>query len=497
MASSAAHRGEPKHRIGYLVLGRWLFRLVSVAVIVVVTVYLVRAFDSRSAGPLGPEHRATFAAEFTAQIESTTTWDRYLSIEAELAEELADKVDSRHPGRLFNRHVAGSDSHPERYERNWNRSYTLAPSALPVRGVAVMTHGLTASPYSLLATARLFAAEGYYVVVPRMPGHGFAVGGLRQARWEDWAAAVRVAVRHARSLAPDDAPLVMVGYSNGGLLTLHYALNCADDAGTPCPDRLVLYSPAIEVSPFAVLARLHRALSWLDFFETFQWLTVLPEVDPFNFSSFPKSAGWEIRELTRSTRALLEDPERTARLPPTLTFQSVVDDTVSTRAVAGTLYRRLPANGSELVIYDVNRFSAALDLMRDVPEDQVAWALSRAPWNFSLMILSNRSSDGLEIDIYELRAGATAIEQQPTELRWPGDVFSLSHIAVPFSPLDPVYGNQAVGEPGRPRISLGALVPRGERDVLSIAPNYFMRLRYNPMYEFQAEKIATTLRKGH
>ena len=40
---------------------------------------------------------------------------------------------------------------------------------------------------------------------------------------------------------------------------------------------------------------------------------------------------------------------------PILTFQSVVDFTVSTRAIVNALYVNLPANGSELVLFDLNR----------------------------------------------------------------------------------------------------------------------------------------------
>jgi esterase/lipase len=48
--------------------------------------------------------------------------------------------------------------------------------------------------------AQTMVDAGYNVVVPRMPGHGFAVGGLLDARWEDWAAAVRIA---SPSCSPD------------------------------------------------------------------------------------------------------------------------------------------------------------------------------------------------------------------------------------------------------------------------------------------------------
>lgn len=56
------------------------------------------------------------------------------------------------------------------------------------------------------------------------------------------------------------------------------------------------------------------------------------------------------------TRALHEQINRgvhdhkLAQLPPILAFQSVMDSTVSTRAVVSGLFDQLPANGSELVV---------------------------------------------------------------------------------------------------------------------------------------------------
>lgn len=44
-----------------------------------------------------------------------------------------------------------------------------------------------------------------------------------------------------------------------------------------------------------------------------------------------------------------------AQLPPILAFQSVMDSTVSTRAVVSGLFDQLPANGSELVVFDINQ----------------------------------------------------------------------------------------------------------------------------------------------
>ena len=74
------------------------------------------------------------------------------------------------------------------------------------------------------------------------------------------------------------------------------------------------------------------------------------------------------RSTTRATGRLAE-------LPPILTFQSVVDFTVSTRAIVDALYVHLPANGSELVLFDLNRSAKFGPLLRSGADTALAGLL--------------------------------------------------------------------------------------------------------------------------
>ena len=467
-------------------------QLITIVAVVALAVYFVRAFDSRRMPQLGPEHRIEFDSEFEASQEDETDWAAYLDIEESLARELKDKIDSdTRPESLADRYSATSMTYPGNYASNWNRSYEMSvPSP---RGVAVLLHGLTDSPYSMLSMAQTLAGAGYNVVAPRMPGHGFAVGGLIQARWEDWTAAVRIAVRQAMTKPGSDQSLLLVGYSNGGLMAVDYALRCDELEELPCPDGLVLLSPAIAVNRAAVVLNLHAAISWMPYFERFQFLSVLPEIDPFKFTSFPKRAAWEIYRVSRRMHKQLAEPVEAAKLPPILTFQSAVDNTVTARAIVTTLYKNLPANGSKLVVYDINRNSTLLNLMKQQPVDIAEYFESLAPLNFDVTVLKNRSPAGTEIDAVKLAAGQTEPGIDQTALKWPQGIFSLSHIAIPFRPDDKVYGDGSVLNPVNPGISLGALAPRGEQGVLLLSPAYFMRARYNPFAGFQANHLAEWL----
>ena len=55
------------------------------------------------------------------------------------------------------------------------------------RGVAVLLHGLTDSPYSLQHIARRYRDLGYVAVAIRLPAHGTVPGALTEVRWEKMA----------------------------------------------------------------------------------------------------------------------------------------------------------------------------------------------------------------------------------------------------------------------------------------------------------------------
>jgi len=80
------------------------------------------------------------------------------------------------------------------------------------------------------------------------------------------------------------------------------------------------------------------------------------------------------------------------------------------------------------------------------------------------------------------------VSRTPLGLAWPADLFSLSHVAIPFSLDDPVYGAAKTGGGAGP-IRLGALSPRGERSVLTVPLDTLMRASYNPFFGYMADRV--------
>ena len=84
---------------------------------------------------------------------------------------------------------------------------------------------------------------------------------------------------------------------------------------------------------------------------------------------------------------------------------------------------------------------------------------------------------------------------------WPRGVFSLSHVALPFPPDDPIYGGpQALAAPGRVPgqgpIVLGAITLLGERGMLQVPDGFFLRLRFNPFFAYVDERTRDFLARG-
>jgi alpha-beta hydrolase superfamily lysophospholipase len=446
---------------------------------------------------LKPWHRFVPSAELrSADMPESFGFDEYLRREQGVFDEVRREIEDRlSPGDRIpvNRYWRDGRASPSRLTPDWNRSFEMEPAV--VRGGALLVHGLTDSPYSMRALAEVLREEGFYALALRMPGHGTVPAGLTDASWPDWVAAVRVGARHVRRRVGDGKPFVIVGYSNGGALAVKYALDVLDGAPLPPADRLILVSPMIGVTPFAGLARYISALGPIPYFEKARWIDVVPEYNPFKYNSFPAHAGQQTYELTRvinaqTTKASAEG--RIGKLPPILTFQSLVDATVSAPAVVTRLYDLLQSNGSELVVFDVNRWSGLHQFLRHGDAEMLE-RLIRAPRRYQLTVVTNVATDQREVAEHVFAEGAAQSSDRPLGLAWPEQFFSLSHVGLPFRPQDPIYGVEPA-EPGI--VHLGRLSPRGERAVLTVPVDVLMRVTSNPFFPLVEQRVRAWVRTG-
>jgi hypothetical protein len=259
-------------------------------------------------------------------------------------------------------------------------------------------------------------------------------------------------------------------------------------------------SPEIGISKLAVLAQWQLGLGRLLGHEKLAWSSLLPEYDPWKYGSFALNAGAQAYRITQQIQRQITEQEAAGtleRMPPILAFQSVVDSTVTAQALVDNLYERLPAIAAEgasaqrnihqLVLYDIDRYADLAPLMVENPSAWIDPMVAGLNHTFMLTLLSNKDQFDRELMAYGRMPGTADIEACDTDLKWPRDVYSLSHVALPFPPDDPVYGRDtAVSSPG---IKLGNMAPRGEKNVLQIPASDILRLRHNPFYSYQEQRL--------
>jgi alpha-beta hydrolase superfamily lysophospholipase len=430
-------------------------------------------------------HLVKLDEEFRADL-GIATFTEYLALEERLFAQLDEIVYGRaarqETGYLINRYDRGSLSDPERWSPNWNRSFELAREA-PDAGVLLL-HGMSDSPYSLRVLGERLHTLGANVVGLRLPGHGTVPSGLVEVHWRDMAAAVRLAIAHLHERT-GGKPLYIVGYSNGAALAVHYALSALEDQSLPEIQRLVLISPAIGVAKVAALAVWQSRIGHMLGLEKLAWNSILPEYDPFKYGSFAVNAGDIVYRLTSEIQTRFDSLEGSgalARFPRTLAFQSVVDATVSAPALVQGLFDRLPAGGHELVLFDINRMAEIEPILKGDPTADIAALLSDAERTFTLSVVTNEQSKSRSVEVHIEPPDDAPTQWRDLGLSWPGDLYSLAHVALPFSGQDPVYGDRGIQK--SPGIRLGNLALRGERGVLRISASDMLRLRWNPFYPY-------------
>jgi alpha-beta hydrolase superfamily lysophospholipase len=437
-------------------------------------------------------------SEFVAaDADGKYTLDNYLAQEERVFKELDAFIEGPWASQspvTYSRYHAESVCNPETIvDRNWNRSYVLEASE-PLGGV-LLIHGLSDAPYSLRAFGQRLHNEGYTVIWLRIPGHGTSPSALANVSWHDWSAAVKVGMKGLRDRMPDGCPMYLAGYSNGGALSVHYALESIADKSLPQLQGIMLFSPMIGINPMAKITRLYHMVALVSRNQKAQWSSVDAEIDPFKFSSWPMNANvqaWAVTQEVERQITKLDNADRMEEMPPVIAMQSVVDSTVVVPKLITVLFDRLKSESSELCLFDINRVDQLGNLFNRSFEQKIVPKLKRTDLPFRLTVFRNGQSDSHEVTI-QTRDGESWVEES-TGMSWPDGIVSLSHIAVPIPPDDLVYGTwEATAGTG---LSLGSLSMRAEPSALLISDSLFVRSRHNPFYELLENRLIDWLKKA-
>jgi alpha-beta hydrolase superfamily lysophospholipase len=462
-----------------------LFRLIFVTA-------TISLLQSCSNSQLHLWHTQKLTEEFTVeQADEVKTFAEYLALEDRLFKQLDEKIYAQSgtgPEYRLDRYSPGSAADPRKLEPNWNRSFELTTEQ--PRGGVLLLHGMSDSPYALRTLGKALHQKGYWVVGMRMPGHGTAPSGLRYISRHDLAAAVRIGMSHLDNKV-NGKPLHMVGYSTGAPLSLEFTLDALEGKSAPIPASLVLVSPAIGIHGAAGMASFKDSMSSLPGLGDWSFLSVQPEFDPFKYNSFATNAADVVHTLTRSVASRLKQRAATnpeVILPPTIVFKSTVDATVTTDAVVDSLLNRLHADRHELVLFDINRYAVASRMLVDDPAPLTDRVMDADDLPFAVTLVTNENAQTTRVvSQYKKPFSVDVSSTAQRGLSWPSGVISLSHVALPIAPGDPLYGRRAPNN--EDFIFLGQMAIQGERGLLQIPTDWMIRLRYNPFYDYLESRM--------
>ena len=257
-------------------------------------------------------HEADLDEEFTKKSD-VDNFEEYLELEdrlfVQLEKEVYDKIEDS-DRRLLNRFSAGSLTDSRGWEQNWNRTWRRVPQSSS-SGVLLL-HRMSDSPYSMRPLGEQFDDGETAIIALRIPGHGTAPCGLLDTKWEDMAAAVKLAMQDLKA-AVGDGPVSIIGYSNGGALAVEYALSAIEDQSMPRAERLVLLSPSIGVTKMAGLAIWQSRLGRVLGLKKLAWNSILPEYEAYKYGSFALNAARQAHRLTKTLRKRLSKAKSRGR----------------------------------------------------------------------------------------------------------------------------------------------------------------------------------------
>ena len=199
---------------------------------------------------------------------------------------------------------------------------------------------------------------------------------------------------------------------------------------------------------------------------------MMPEFNPFKYNSFPGQRRAPVLPADTGAAAADRAPARGPAGRIAADADLPVGHRLHGQHARGVtaLYVRLPANGSELVLFDLNRSAKLGPLLRSAA-DAVLRACCRRRRAASARRSSptparQRRGRGARSGRRDERAGRA---RSACPIR--ASVFSLSHVALPFPLSDGLYGCDP--DPTEDfGIRLGTLAARGERRRLDRQPGH-------------------------
>jgi hypothetical protein len=148
------------------------------------------------------------------------------------------------------------------------------------------------------------------------------------------------------------------------------------------------------------------------------------------------------------------------------------------------------------VLFDVNRTVKFGPLLRPSSYVALEQLTPKTPQAYRFTAVVNAGDDSLATLERTIAPGELEPVERPLGLDYPAGIFSLSHLAIPIPPDDPLYGTQP--DPATRDefgLNLGALEARGERGALIVDQDFLTRLPSNPFFPYLIARIGDGIDK--
>jgi hypothetical protein len=140
------------------------------------------------------------------------------------------------------------------------------------------------------------------------------------------------------------------------------------------------------------------------------------------------------------------------------------------------------------VLFDINRFAAKSILLVADPRELTNRVMGDNSLPFAVTLVTNKSPESLAV-VARRQApfSAEVSKTEPLDVVWPAGVISLSHVALPIPPNDPLYGQRA---PDTDHVLfLGQMAVLGERGLFILPNDWLLRIRNNPFYAYLEARV--------
>ena len=147
------------------------------------------------------------------------------------------------------------------------------------------------------------------------------------------------------------------------------------------------------------------------------------------------------------------------------------------------LLNLLDPNRHELVLFDVNRDAAKSMLLVTDQRELTIRVMGDHRLPFAVTLVTNENEESATVVArHQAPFSAEVSQTESLHMAWPAGTISLSHVALPIPPDDPLYGRRPPGN--QDVLFLGQMAIQGERGTLVLPAEWLLRLRHNPFYAY-------------